>query len=271
MQKNKAHSTRIVDAALISAMKSGSTYLADICSKHPDIFMIRKPKFNDGTITINLDNYDGEKLLVVRRNMKPIKQDAKVYHSHNENMKFVMLIRNPVQRAFSQFVHHIRKHLMYSKPINVHPQSINKNIYDINKDIKLRKDQYIKKEVSWINKSEFYFCLSPYLELFPRENFFIQPLELFSDNPEYWIKKVFAFLNVPIMNDMKNLKKKINTGKYKANLLDKIIKRNEPEFIPLTDYSKKFLFELFINDVNKMVDLTGIDLFSTWNLNKYKE
>lgn len=268
MHTNRMQNSRRIDAVLISAMKSGSTYLANICSKHPDIFM-SKIKFNDSTITINLEKYHGEKLVVVRRNMKPIEQDANVYYSHNKNMKFVMLIRNPVYRAFSQFAHHVRKHLKLKKTINVHSQAINKNTYDINEDIKCRKDEYVKKQVAWVKKSEFHSCLSPYLKLFPRDNFFITPLELFIENPEHWIRKVFIFLDVPIIENFKGLNKTINPGKYRANFLDKISKRNAPEFIPLTDDTKKFLAELFIDDAYKMGKLIGIDLLSIWKLNKY--
>ena len=88
MIKNKAHSTRLVDVALISAMKSGSTYLSEICSEHPEIFLSRM-KFIDSTISLNLEKYKNEKLVAVRKNMRPVALDAELYYSHNSNMKFV--------------------------------------------------------------------------------------------------------------------------------------------------------------------------------------
>lgn len=268
MTVDKIQHPRLVDAALISAMKSGSTYLAYICSKHPDIFL-SKVRLDDSKIITDLEKYNGEKLVVVKRNMKPIEQDAGVYYSHNNNMKFVMLIRNPVLRAFSQFAHHVRKHLKLKKPINVHPQCINKNIYDINEDIICRKKEYIARKIAWVRKSEYYSCLSPFLKLFPRDNLFITPLELFNENPEHWIRKIFSFLDVPIIENIKGLNKTVNRGKYRVSFLDKITKRNAPEFIPLTDDSKNFFAELFIDDVYKISKLTGIDVLSIWKLNDY--
>lgn len=268
MDVNNIQNSRLIDATLISAMKSGSTYLANICSKHPDIFM-GKVKFSDSSISLNMEKYRGEKLVIVRRNMKPIEQDAEVYYSHNRNMKFIMFLRNPVHRAFSQFAHHVRKHLKLKKIINVHPRAINKNTFDINKDVEYRKDEYIKKQIGWVKKSEFYACLSPYLKLFPRANFFIIPLELFNESPDHWIRKVFVFLDIPVIENIKGLNKIVNPGKYRANFLDKITKRNEPEFILPSDDTKKFLAGLFIDDVYKMSKLIGKDLLTIWKLNKY--
>jgi hypothetical protein len=264
----KKQNYRLIDATLISAMKSGSTYLSEICSQHPEIFMT-KMNFGDQTIIIDLEKYKNEKLVMARRNMKPHELDAKIYYSHNPNMKFVMFIRNPILRAYSQFAHHVRKHLKLKKKINVHTEAIHKNIYNINKDALLRKDEYEKKEVGWIKKSEFYTCLSPYLKLFTRNNFFILPLELFSEDPENWLRKIFFFLGISDKENIKDLDKRINQGKYKANFFDRIIKPKTPEFVPLKDETKFFFAKLLMNDVYKTADLIDIDLVSLWKMDEY--
>jgi len=257
-----------IDAALVSAMKSGSTYLAEICSRHPDIFM-PKFRFQEGEINVDMKDFSGQKLLVARRNMKPIEEDARIYYSHNREMKFVMLIRNPVNRAFSQFAHHIRKHLKLRRPIDVHQRAIAKNIYDMNKDIAYRKESYMRKEVAWVRKSEFHSCLVPFLRLFPRDKFFITPLELFSKNPSSWSRELFAFLEVRNFKNITGLNRNVNTGKYGSSFFDRTIKRKVPEFTPLTEDSKRFLTELLIGDVKQMQDLSGIDLIKLWKFDDY--
>jgi hypothetical protein len=123
--------------------------------------------------------------------------------------------------------------------------------------------------VAWIRKSEFHSCLAPYLNLFPRDSFFITPLETFRESPRDWVSKIFSFLGISDMKKISNLNKIVNQGKYKTSFIDRITSRNSPEFVQPTNETKQFLARLLADDVDEMGKLIGMDLFSTWELNQY--
>ena len=257
--------TRKIDATLISAMKSGSTYLQGIFLKHPEVYLSRAAH-TDTTVIPDMKDYQGEKLVMVRRNMKPHADQAQIYRTANQNMKFIMLVRNPVDRAFSQFVHHVNKHTKMKKVINVHPAAVQRNIYDINKDIEVRRSAYENNEVGWVKKSLFYNCLSPYLDLFPGENFFVVPLKIFGSDPQHWFDRMCDFLGVSRLENISGLDKVVNAGRYKASVLNRMTRRKTPEFIKPTDETKQFLTGLFRDDARKLGDVIGMDVVSIWNL-----
>lgn len=105
----------------IGAAKSGTTTLYDILKQHPDIFTpaFKEPHFFDIT-----DNYNNglewyEKNYFRNINKKIIadftpsyffeKQAAKrIFNDLGNDIKFVVLLRNPVDRAYSHYLHSVR-------------------------------------------------------------------------------------------------------------------------------------------------------------------
>ena len=270
---------RKIDAMLIGADRSGSTWYKELCGQHPDIFVCpvsqrgffslskgeflsrgivlkrmkvtcskRGVSFQRLEIVCPLENYRGEKIVLGRRNMKPLhmrlqhgKKIPKLYLSHNKDMKFLLIIRNPIDRTFSGFVtamnHRIRR-------------SDSTSIFDINADLSI--------ENPWVRKSLIYPLLEPYLSLFPVDRFLIFPMELMLKNPEYWLEKVFAFLGVKEDITFKDIHKLANPGKYSS-----------ATFVPLSSESKRYLANLCMEDAKKMGELSGIDLVTLWGLKNY--
>jgi len=189
-----------------------------------------------------LNDYHGEKVVMGVRNMALYHGNkvAKLYFSHNKNMKFLLSLRNPIDRTVSQFM--VRNYLRMEAGGNP--------TYDINKELSM-DDPHVKRTMV-------YTLLEPYLGLFPKERFFIYPMELMKDNTEHWLKKVYDFLGVEQNIPYEGIKKLANPGKY-----------NRAEFVPMSDDSKRYLVTLCIGEMEKLSELSGIDLVDLWGLKKY--
>jgi len=245
---------RKINAMLIGGNRSGSTWLKSLCHQHPDIFICpvsQKGFFSRKRILLlkrleivcPMDTYRGEKVILGRRNMLSShnKEVPKAYFSHNKNMKFILIVRNPIERCFSGFV-------------NVMSSIIEKGDsvpnFDINRNLSI--------ENPWVNDSLYYSLLRPYLFLFPKDRFLIIPLELMREDPEYWLKKVFNFLNVCQDIGLKDMHRLANPGKYKT-----------ASFAQLSLESKHHIAKVCMEDTKKMGELSRIDFVKLWRLDEY--
>jgi Sulfotransferase domain/Tetratricopeptide repeat len=131
----------------------------------------------------------------------------KIFHLF-PNIKFVILLRNPVDRAISSYFHQYKRNCGY--------KFIQDNIDDILKKMPSLLDKlqtFLWLEPSMMKKyrspsrqdvfsyqlmnSLYIYYLKEWLNVFPREQFlFVKSEDLFS-NPSVTMKKVFSFLNLP--------------------------------------------------------------------------
>ena len=190
------------------------------------------------------DDYDGEKIVMGVRNMALYHGNkvAKLYFSHNKKMRFLLSIRNPIDRTYSQFM--VRN--LFIKENGGIPT------FDINK--KLNPDEpHVKRTMT-------YTLIKPYLDLFSKNQFFIYPMESMKNDTEKWLKELYDFLRVPteMPKSLKDLKKPANPGKY-----------DKSDFVPMSEDSKKYLVGICKVEVEQMSILSNLDLFEIWNLKKY--
>ena len=155
-------------------------------------------------------------------------------------MKFLLSVRNRIDRTFSQFVGRKAKRKELGAPANL----------DVNKDLGMESQHVIL--------TMFYTMLEPYLELYPKENFFIYPMELMKKDTVHWLNKVFDFLGGEQDIALQDEDKLANPGKY-----------DRAEFVPMSEDSKKHLVGLCIGEMEKMSVLSGIDLIDLWELKQY--
>ena len=160
-----------------------------------------------------------------------------MYFDHNCNIKFLLSLRNTIERTVSQY--QIRAKMQIDK-------GLRQDFFDINKDI--------TKDKSYVKRSYIFFMLENYLKLFPKKNFFIFPIEKVNQNPKKWINKIFSFLDIQNKEDL-NFEKPSSTNRnIKENI--KFVDKRE------TKKNRSWCLE----DIKKLSDLSGLDLIEFWNL-----
>ena len=167
--------------------KSGTTSLHYFLAKHPDIFIPEEPEelhfFDvDENYSQGIDwylshfaSYKGEKIIAQTSPLyiydKEVPQRIKEF---NPDAKFIFILRNPVDRAYSHYWNSVRfgyENLSFKEAIEQEPERINKN-----------KDY--RRHYSYVDRGRYAEQLSRFFELFPRENILVL---LFDD-----LKKSYA-------------------------------------------------------------------------------
>jgi len=207
------------DFLVIGAMKSGTNSLHDYLNGHPDIFM---PPIRESCLFMNEDDvfrhwhglsndqilakwshsYRGQRLIgesptaytrmpehgtEVPANVRAVRPD----------MKFVYMIRNPLERVISHYYHHIRHGYI--------PEDV-----DIETFL-LQTDQPL-------DISLYYSQLLNYLEIFPAEQFRVLLLEEFILDPVPRVRELFGFLGVNDQVEFPQLFRKLNENPVKRKI-----------------------------------------------------
>lgn len=173
----------------IGFIKCGTTWLYDCLSEHPEVCMshIKETRFfvnndilNDFSRIENYKHYfDGCKRGQLKGEFSPqyIESDLalKQIKEFYPDIKFILMLRNPVERAISKYFFDLK----YSE-----------------KDIKRQVDKDILNKYP---NSQYYFyynSIKKWFNHFPSQNIHIIILEEASINPKENIKKLYSFLGI---------------------------------------------------------------------------
>lgn len=158
---------------------------------------------------------------------------------HLPNIKLIVLLRNPIDRAFSDYNQDIRRNWQPNIPFE---EAINQDNLHYEKMIFELKNNLIKhynvnwKRKGYLNIGKYVIYLEKWIKLFGKNNiFFIHTSDLES-SPEHILKDLNNFLGIPDIKP-KNLSKK-NVGKYPQ--MSKITRQN------LIEYYEKYNKQLEI-------------------------
>ena len=194
---------------IIGAMKSGTTSLYSYIKQHPNIFMtsIKEPMFFNNFNQKNNYFIKGS----VRNKINTLSQYYELFNSvKNEdaigeasptylynhkcpeiinkylpNLKIIISLRQPAQRAYSNYLHSIR--------------SGREPIKNFEKAIK-EEEERIKNNWNplyhYKNQGLYFNQLNRYYKIFSPENIHIIIFEEFIKNPQKTTKEIFNFLNV---------------------------------------------------------------------------
>lgn len=174
----------------IGAAKCGTTSLWRYLGEHPDV-CVSTPKETDFFLEEN------EKTEEWYRGC--FKQEATAYgeastkytkihgdsgvpkrmHDLLPNLKLLYLVRDPIDRAISEYMHNAALGWETgTKPADL-------------------EEAFCPVEESWYLKtSRYYFQLAPYLEYYSKENILVVQFERFRDHPEDVMEEVFQFIDV---------------------------------------------------------------------------
>ena len=188
---------------IIGASKAGSTSLNYYLDQHPDIFMgtNKEPEFfqRDEDYQKGLEWFVHEYFDHAEEG-KPIGEASASYLYYTkvaerlrelpkENQRFIVTLRNPVDRAYSQYWHQVRntEYRDFQTAISDEMKA-----YDESPELIYN----FPPESYYLGRSLYGAHLNNYFSLFPRESFLIIFLEELIENPQSVFSKVCAFLNV---------------------------------------------------------------------------
>ena len=285
---------------IVGAAKSGTSSLHNYLNQHPDIFMphyningikVKEPRFfisklvkdrlHEGIWTfeeyqslfLNCVNYSavGESTVLYLYYYEEAIKNIKKYLGNN--IKIIIMLRNPIERAYSAYNFLLRKGLKEKLSFE---EALKQE-----KD-RLNKDHKMTPMVMYKDMGLYYKMVDTYMKNF--ENVHIIFYEDFTKNTSLEVSKVFSYLNVSDLHYIDSSKKYNVGGKrwrfeWARDLFLKknIIKTYIPKFIknimadnllpflttraiPIDVKTKQNLIDFFKEDINKLSVLLDKDL-----------
>ena len=219
----------------IGAAKSATTTFFDILKKHEDIFVpkFKEPHFFniDENYFKGLDWY--KKTYFTDINNESVIIDftptylyhklcaERIFNSLGPNVKFVIILRNPIDRAYSHYNHSKRdghEVSSFENAVKLENERIEK--------FRDKNDFLSELRCSYISQGLYFEMISAYLKYFDLNNFFIINFESeVVQNLDQTLLNLSKFLKI----DLSNLDYEIHSnksGKPKYKLLQKIITNN---------------------------------------------
>ena len=285
-----------VDFFIVGAPKAGTTSLYHYLNEHPKISMssVKEPNyFSHEELETQKLYYKSNKInsLDSYHNLFPTrdanliygeasvsylfyKNVAKKIKTYNKNAKIIILLRNPIERAFSHYLMDARLGL-----ISESFESVVDGFETTSKN-KLYYQQYIEL-------GKYYNQISNYKRLFNDKNILIIDYEDFKNKTSLSVTTVFDFLQIDT-SFMPNLDLTHNTfRKPKFTFIEKLYSNHSIRciikkliFSKFKNYINQIVFDkedkpilsqdlrvrlksIFKNDVNKLSDMLNKD-FSKW-------
>lgn len=291
---------------IIGAAKSGTTAIYEYLKLHPEVFMskmkepnffsLKNPKFKFDKNSINesylnsfiynLENYSA--LFSEGKDFKMRGEASPIYlydeHASEEifnmipNVKLIIILRNPIERAFSNFSMHQRGNGLettrdFIKALDVEQERIDNNWW---------WGFHYKKA------GLYYEQLNRYYKLFKKNQLLVLLYEDFKNGPKEVYSEITGFLEIneisgfdfnkrhklteiPKVKVVEDLLRNKIIGKIGKNIFDKNKRDKLKQFIrsknkykpKITEYEFNYLADYYKNDVNNLSLLIKKDL-SHW-------
>jgi tetratricopeptide (TPR) repeat protein len=204
------------DFIIIGAQKCGTTSLYHYLAQHPNIIcsIIKETDFWLNDFHQGLEWYlaqfpprlQGEKILIGEASPNYLNErdvPERLFQVF-PNVKLIVLLRNPVNRAISHYYHSLRGGWT-SCPL---PEAIETEIQKLQN----QEQDYWNQPNGYVARGVYIEFLKKWMTIFPKEQFLILRSEDFYAQPESTLMQVFDFLNLPPASEM-NLKP-YNQGFY---------------------------------------------------------
>jgi tetratricopeptide (TPR) repeat protein len=131
------------------------------------------------------------------------------------NLKLIVILRNPVDRAYSHYNHTISWHSEYHEFEAAIAADLEENSQ---KELLLNGDNsYLKVDSDYLRMSLYFYWMKEWLQLFPKEQILVLRSEDLYANPALETQKVFDFLELPKCNNIDSF---LHTNKGDYNVLD---------------------------------------------------
>lgn len=249
---------------IIGAQKCGTTSLYQYLSEHPQVIPALKKEihfFDDMEFGKGLNWYRAYFPLSIQKyyakifnGQRKITGEASPYyifypHSPKRisavapNVKFIIMLRNPVDRAFSHYYHQVRKgreNLGFTEAIDAEEERLKGELERMINDETYYSRNYWA--YSYLARGRYAEQLKVWLNFFQRENFLIINSERFFISPAEEFKETLRFLELEPV-ELKN---------YMAS--------NAGSYHKMPDMTRKQLVEYFKPHNQRLYKLIGCDL-----------
>lgn len=183
-----------LDFVGIGAEKAGTTWVADCLRDHPEVYIPKKkeifffneydphflnvlnPKYGWG-IDWYKRQFDLDNGFVVGEYSPTYlycKEAPKRIKKHFPNVKIIVVLRDPADRAFSQYIHDTRLGLIGN----------------------IEFEEALKRHKNYLEKGKYFRHLKRYFKVFNKENIFITTLDEIKKDPLEVMKKLHVFLGL---------------------------------------------------------------------------
>ena len=272
---------------IIGAMKAATTSLYTYLKQHPDVFMtsIKEPMFFNnfqketnfklhGRKTKKITTFEQYYTLFNSvKNESAIGEASPSYisnkdcpnliHKHLPNTKIIAVLRQPVARAYSNYLHARR----------ADRESISNFETAFNKETERKTENW---SPLYHYKSKGYYAeqLEQYFNLFPKENIKVVLFEDLVKNPIRITQEVFKFLNID-NSFIPDTSKKANVSGTPKGLFGLFIMKlryyNLIPNIQFSNYVPGFIIQFIFNSAYKKANPLSADLKKRLTLTYYKE
>ena len=223
------------DFVVIGSSKSGTTSLHYYLIQHPRIISERNVHFFEYMQTNSIEWYRAHFPTKAYKNFKKLtvgEQTAtylfhplipKRIHTTIPNAKLIVVLRNPVDRAYSNYTHQVREGIekrTFEEAIKSELKRI--EICKNNSEYKINNDDFSSHVIfSYLRHGIYVDFIKAWMEFFTKEQFLILPTYDLNNNRAKFLKQVFDYLNVQNF-EIKDVERQ-NVGEYKK--LDKSMRK----------------------------------------------
>ena len=252
---------------IVGANKAGTTSIHYYCNQHPQICMsaIKEPMFftapkqnnqnknnknslSNPKFVTSIEEY--QNLFIGGENAIARGESSTAYLANPDiaiprikavtpKMKIIACLRNPIDRAFSNYV------MYYSEGIE--KRTFEQSVSD---EIEGRL-QGIPQGRHYLRLGLYSEAVAKYFEAFGKENFLILLFDRLKEDPETFIKKIFEFLKVD-ESFIPALNVKINTSQQR-------IQQSQIERPEMSQKAHEMCFNFFADDIKKLKYLISFE------------
>ena len=221
--------TNKIDFFIIGAQKSGTTSLYDLLTRHSDVFM---PKIKELQCFVYDEHYQHlrkclnlnfpdhkENVLWGAAQVQMLfhKKAAERLYQHNPNCKIVLMLRNPVERAYSGY--------WYAKQFGYEDASSFEEAIALESNRLNSEDEHILGNLTHIAHSRYDEQIARYLRYFNKEAIKVVIFEDFKKNQDRVVKEVLGFLNLKMSPGLLGFLERSNAARMpKSRALHNILK-----------------------------------------------
>lgn len=256
-----------VNFLIIGTQKAGTTSLYQYIRQHKDIYFsdlkevtyfVQDELYAKGEEYYHsfFQNYDGEKVVASAYvHMLPCIKCPERVKKYNPDMRFIVMLRDPIKRAYSAYNYAIKNGWENKKNSFEETIGLEKN--------RVENEEY---NLMYFENGQYYKHIKRWQESFPKENFLLIKDTDLKNNSEEVLKKIFLFLGIGDYSARIDVSKEFNrAGVVHSSLLQSFL-TNKNLFV------KKMLGRLLpaklrvwirVNVIRKVIQFNQIDKENT--------
>jgi hypothetical protein len=213
---------------IIGAQRSGSTYLYTVLDEHPEI-CLAKPLWPEPKYFLNDDEYSKGIIFYEKKYFQPnshtkvfgekstsyfeLEHVAQRIKKHYPESKIIIILRNPVTRALSNYFYSVKNGFENRKLTEVF----------INKKPAPRNPENVSvSPFNYLSRGEYLHYIRNYLQYFELHKVLVLIMEK-TLGAKKEIQKVYRFLNVDPYFTPSSILEKINSTKINLSKIDNVV------------------------------------------------